>query len=80
MRPVENGAKGGCKLHSYRMREGSILPKLCRKCGRVTQSEPQLCTSCGATLAKINMRRTEKKVHKFYKRILAELVKRTTQK
>ena len=68
-----------CELHSYRMRGGCILPKLRRKCGRATQSEPQLCTSCGATVAKINVRRTEKKAHKFYKRVLAELVKSTTQ-
>ena len=54
-----------CKPHSYRMRGGSILPKPCRKCGRDTQSEPQLCTSCGATVAKINMRRTEKQARKF---------------
>ena len=67
------------KLHSYRMRGGSILPKPCRKCGRTTQSEPQLCTSYGVTMAKINMRRAEKKAHKFYKRVLAELVKSTTQ-
>ena len=64
-----------CKLHSYRMREGSILPKPCRKCGRATQSEPQLCISCGATVAKINMTRTEIKTRKFYKRVLAELIK-----
>ena len=64
-----------CKLHSYRMRGDSILPKPCRKCGRATQSEPQLCTSCGATVAKINMTRTEKKARKFYKRVLAELIK-----
>ena len=64
-----------CKLHSYRMRKGSILPKPCRKCGRATQSEPLLCTSCGATVAKINMTRTEKKARKFYKRVLAELIK-----
>ena len=25
-----------CKLHSYRMRGGSILPKPCRKCGQAT--------------------------------------------
>ena len=68
-----------CKLHSYRMCGGSILQNPCRKCGRATQSEPQLCTSCGTTVAKINMRRTEKKVRKFYKRILTELVKSTTQ-
>ena len=70
---------GVCKLHSYRMRGGSILPKACRKCGRATRSEPQLCTSCGATVAKINMTRTEKKARKFYKLVLAELVKSTTQ-
>ena len=58
---------GFCKLHSYRMRGGSILPKPRRKCGRATQSEPRLCTSCGATVAKINMTRTEKKARKFYK-------------
>ena len=68
-----------CKLHSYRMRGGSILPKPCRKSGRATQSEPQLCTSCGATVAEIIMRRTEKKARKFYKQVLAELVKSTTQ-
>ena len=67
------------KLHSYRMRGGSILPKPCRKCGRAAQSEPQLCTPCGATVAHINMRRTEKKASKFYKRVLVELVKSTTQ-
>ena len=63
-----------CKLHSYRMRGGSILPKPRRKCGRATQSE-QLCTYCGATVAKINMTRTDKKARKFYKRVLAELIK-----
>ena len=68
-----------CKLHSYRMRGGSILPKPSRKCGRATQPEPQLCTSCGATMAKINMKTTEKKARKFYKRVLVELVKNTTQ-
>ena len=68
-----------CKLHSYRMRGGSILPKPCRKCGRGTQSEPQLCTSCGTTVAKINMTRAEKKARTFYKRVLAELIKSTTQ-
>ena len=64
-----------CKLHSYRMRGGSIVPKPRRKCGRATQSEPQLYTSCGATVAKINMTRAEKKACKFYKRVLAELIK-----
>ena len=64
-----------CKLHSSRMRGGSILPKPCRKCGRATQSEPPLCTSCGATVAKISMTRTEKKARKFYKRVSAELIK-----
>ena len=68
-----------CKLHSNRMRRGSILPKPCRKCGRATQSEPQLYTSLGATVANINMTRTEKKACKFYKLVLAELVKSTTQ-
>ena len=68
-----------CKLHSYRMRGGSILPKPCRKCGRATQPTTQLCTTCGATVAKINITRTEKKAHKFYKLVLAELVKNTTQ-
>ena len=68
-----------CKLHSYRMRGGSILLKTCRKCDRATQSEPQLCTSCGATMAKINITRTEKKARKFYKQVLAELVKSTTR-
>ena len=53
------GAIGETWLHSCRMRGGSILPKSCRKCGRDTQSEPQLCTSCGASVAKINMIRTE---------------------
>ena len=48
-----------CKLHSYRMRGSSILPKPCRKCGLATQSEPQLCTSCGDTVAKINMTRLQ---------------------
>ena len=36
------------------------------------QSEPQLCTSCGVTVAKINMRTTEKKARKVHKRVLAE--------
>ena len=57
-----------CKLHSYRMRGGSILPKQCRKCGQATQ----VCTSCGATVVKINMTRTEKKARKFYKLVLAQ--------
>ena len=68
-----------CKLHSYRMRGGSILPKPCRKCERATLSVLQLCTSCGATVAKKNMTRAEKKAHKVYKLVLAELVKSTTQ-
>ena len=68
-----------CKLHSYRMRGGSILPKQCRKCGPATQSEPRLCTSCGATVAKINMTRSEKKARKFYKLVLVELVKSSSQ-
>ena len=68
-----------CKLDSYRMRGGCILPKPCRKCGRATQSEPQLCTSCGAIVAKINMIRTEEKARNFYKRVLAESIKSTTQ-
>ena len=33
----------------------------------------------GATVAKINMTRTEKKARKFYKRVLAALIKSTTQ-
>ena len=57
------------------MRGGSILPKPCRKSGQAKQSEPQLYTSCGAIVAKINMRRTEKTARKFYKRVLAELKK-----
>ena len=68
-----------CKLHSYRIRVDSILSKPCRKCGRATQSEPQLCTSCGTTVAKINIRRTKKKARTFNKWVLAELVKSTTQ-
>ena len=76
---MENDAWGDFfKLYSYRMRGDSILPKPCRKCGRATQSEPQLGTSCGATVAKINMARTEKKARKFYNRVLAELIKSTT--
>ena len=68
-----------CKLHNYRMRGGSVLPKSCRKCGLAIKSKPQLCTSCGAKVAKVNMRRTENKARKFYKRVLTELVKSTTQ-
>ena len=70
---MENDAWGSSV--SYIVTEcagGSILPKPCKKCGRATQSEPQLCTSCGATVAKINMPRTEKKARKFYKRVFAE--------
>ena len=77
---MENDARGS--FVNYIVTEyagGSILPKPCRKCGRARQSEPQLCTSCGATVAKINKTRTEKKAHKFYKLVLAELVKSTTQ-
>ena len=29
---------------------------------RATQSDPQLCTSCGAYVAKITVRRIEKKI------------------
>ena len=57
----------------------AFYQKPCRKCGRATQSEPQLCTSCGATVAKINMTMTDEKARKFYKLVLAELVKSTTQ-
>ena len=40
---------------------------------------PQLCSSNGATVAKINNRRTEEKARTFNKRVSAVLVKSTTQ-
>ena len=65
MRPVENGAWGSFVSYIVTECAGVAFYQNHVKCGRATQSEPQLCTSCGATVAKINMRRAEKKLVRF---------------
>ena len=70
-----------CKLHSYRMRAGSTLPNHVENAAShpVRAAAMYFLTSCGATVPKINMTRTEKQARKFYKLVLAEMVKSTTQ-
>ena len=67
-----------CKQHRAQLRRRpNSEPKLCRRCGVGTQSECQLCPSCGANRVSHLLANKEKRARRIHARLMRELEARS---
>jgi len=63
-----------CKLHAYRLRNGSILPTKCWGCGKGRQSTISHCRGCGGEKIRFRLAKKEKQARDQFNLVMQELL------
>ena len=63
-----------CKVHRFKIRQGSKIPVPCKSCGRGVQSNIQLCRACGRDKVRCRHIALEKRARHQFSSVLAQLL------